>query len=151
MVRKIRLDQIDDVMAEAVQKLVRVTTLEWWARVKEATPVFSLVNYPDLDSIPDFFTLPNGQVVPFKKALLERGTGGELRDDWQTDVSKPYIGTILNNKEYAEPVAYGQNLPPSWGGQYRTRQATVKGYPEIIAKELENWAKREYEKIKRGI
>ena len=52
---------------------------------------------------------------------------------------------------YAEPVAYGQNLPPSWGGQYRTRQATVKGYPEIIGKELENWARGEYEKIKRGI
>jgi len=117
MVRKIRLDQIDDVMAEAVQKLVRATTLEWSARVKKATPVDT----------------------------------GRLRAAWQTDVSKPYTGTILNNMEYAEPVAYGENLPPSWGGRYRTRQATVKGYPEIIGKELENWAKGEYEKIKRGI
>ena len=126
MVRQIRLDQIDDVMAEAVQKLVRTTTLEWSARVKKATPVF-------------------------RPELGESGVGGRLRAAWQTDVSKPYTGTILNNMEYAEPVAYGQNLPPSWGGRYRTRQATVKGYPEIIGKELENWARGEYEKIKRGI
>ena len=25
---------------------------------------------------------------------------------------------------------------PSWGGQYRTRQNTVAGFPELIAKEL---------------
>jgi len=115
--RKIRIDQIDDVMAEAVQKLVKATTLEWSSRVKKATPVDT----------------------------------GRLRLGWQEDVSKPYIGTILNNVEYAEPVVYGENLPPSWGGKYRTRQATVKAYPEIIGKELENWAKGEYEKIKRSI
>mgnify|MGYP003145300422 FL=1 len=117
MVRQIRLDQIDDVMAEAVKDLVRVTTLEWSKRVKKATPVDT----------------------------------GRLRLSWQTDVSKPYKGTILNNLPYAEPVAYGENLPPSWGKKYRTKQQTVKGYPELIGKELEDWAKREYEKIKRSI
>ena len=39
MARKIRLDQIDDVMREAVEKLVASTTLQWTARVKLATPV----------------------------------------------------------------------------------------------------------------
>tara|TARA_R100001443_G_scaffold40668_1_gene54091 strand:- start:242 stop:595 length:354 start_codon:yes stop_codon:yes gene_type:complete len=117
MTKKIKLNEIDNVMAESVQKLVRVTTLEWSARVLKATPVDT----------------------------------GRLRMAWQTDISKPYIGTISNNVEYAEPVAYGQNLPPSWGGEYRTRQGTVKGYPEIIGKELEIWAKREYEKLKRSI
>ena len=38
MTRQIRLDQIDEVMKEAVSKLVRKTTLEWTARVKKATP-----------------------------------------------------------------------------------------------------------------
>mgnify|MGYP003144876494 FL=1 len=117
MTRQIRLDQIDDVMAEAVQELVRVTTLEWSGRVKKATPVDT----------------------------------GRLRLAWQTDVSQPYTGTVINNVVYAEPVAYGENLPPSWGGVYRTRQHTVKGYPELIGKELEAWTKKEYEKIKRSI
>ena len=102
MTRQIRLDQIDDVMAEAVQELVRVTTLEWSGRVKKATPVDT----------------------------------GRLRLAWQTDVSKPYTGTILNNMEYAEPVAYGTSLAPSWNGQYRTRQNTIKGYPELIGKQI---------------
>ena len=39
MARQIRLDQIDDVMAEAIQDLVAITTLQWTARVKLATPV----------------------------------------------------------------------------------------------------------------
>ena len=39
MARKIKLDQIDDVMSEAVSALVAATTLEWTARVKLATPV----------------------------------------------------------------------------------------------------------------
>ena len=143
MAREIKLTEINNFFEEDVVDLVAATTLEWTARVKKATPVFSLDNYPDLDSIPNFFTLPNGQVVPFRKALLDRGTGGELREAWQTEIKK-FRGTIINNKPYAEPVCYGTNLPPSWGGTYRTRQKTVAGFPELIGKELENWMKQQF-------
>jgi hypothetical protein len=143
MAREINLSQINNFFEEDIVDVVAATTLEWTARVKKATPVFSLDNYPDLDSIPNFFTLPNGQVVPFKKALLDRGTGGELREAWQTEIKK-FRGTIINNKPYAEPVCYGTNLPPSWGGQYRTRQKTVAGFPELIAKELEQYIQRNF-------
>ena len=102
MVRQIRLDQIDDVMAEAVQELVQKTTLQWTALAKKATPV---------------------------------GETGNLRNDWKTDIGK-FKGTIINRMEYAEPVIYGTSLPPSWGGQYRTRQQTIKGFPELQAKQL---------------
>ena len=104
MTRKIRLDQIDDVMKEAVQELVAATTLEWTARVKLATPVDT----------------------------------GRLRAAWQTEI-RSLQGTIINNVAYAEPVCFGVNLPPSWGGQYRTRQNTVAGFPELIGKELEQY------------
>ena len=63
MARQISILQIPKVMEESVEILVQATTLEWTARVKKATPVFSLDNYPDLDSIPNFFTLPNGNGV----------------------------------------------------------------------------------------
>ena len=145
MAREIKLTEINDFFEEDVVDLVAATTLEWTKRVKKATPVFSLDNYPDLDSIPNFFTLPNGQVVPFRKALLDRGTGGELREAWQTEIKK-FRGTIINNKPYAEPVCYGTNLPPSWGGRYRTRQDTKAGFPELIAKELESWIKGQFGK-----
>jgi hypothetical protein len=69
---------------------------------------------------------------------------GRLREAWQSDPAK---GEVTNNVEYAEPVIYGTNLPPSWKGEYRTRQNTVPGFPDLIAKELESWVKREYNKI----
>ena len=125
MTRKIRLDQIDDVMREAVEDLVAATTLEWTARVKKATPVRVV-----------FQGEPKG--------------GGQLRNAWQTEI-KPLEGTIINNIVYAEPVCFGVNLPPSWGGRYRTRQKTIAGFPELIGKELEQYARKEYERIVRGI
>ena len=101
MVRQIRLDQIDDLMGEAVQELVQRTTLRWTELSKNATPVDT----------------------------------GNLRLGWKTDIQK-FKGTIINNVEYAEPVIYGTSLPPSWKGRYRTRQQTIKGFPELQAKQL---------------
>ena len=143
MAREINLIDIGDHFGEKVQTVVRKATLKATKDIKEFTPVFSLDNYPDLDSIPNFFTLPNGQVVPFKKALLDRGTGGQLRESWQTKIGK-FQGEVFTTVEYAEPVAYGTNLPPSWGGRYRTRQNTIKGYPELVAKQLERFIADEF-------
>ena len=143
MAREINLTDIGNHFGEKVQTVVRKATFKAEADLKQFTPVFSLDNYPDLDSIPDFFTLPNGQVVPFKKALLDRGTGGQLRGSWQRKIGK-FQGEVFTNVEYAEPVAYGTNLPPSWGGRYRTRQNTIKGYPELVAKQLERFIRDEF-------
>jgi len=124
MTRRIRLDQIDDVMREAVEDLVAATTLEWTKRVKKATPVRVV-----------FQGEPKG--------------GGQLRNAWQTQI-KPLEGTVTNNVVYAEPVCFGVNLPPSWGGVYRTRQNTQAGFPELIGKELEQFVAKQYAKLLRG-
>ena len=116
MVRQIRLDQIDDVMGEAVQELVQKTTLQWTALAKNATPVNT----------------------------------GNLRNGWKTNIQK-FKGTIINNVEYAEPVIYGTSLPPSWKGKYRTRKQTIKGFPELQAKQLTtNYIPQQLKKIIRG-
>ena len=73
---------------------------------------------------------------------------GTLRNGWMPEI-KEFEGVVENRIEYAEPVAYGTNLPPSWKGQYRTRQGTEPGYPDLIAKELVSWAQGEYQKIVR--
>ena len=70
---------------------------------------------------------------------------GTLRNSFQTQI-KPFIGEVFTDVEYAEPVAYGTNLPPSWGGRYRTRQQTIKGYPELVAKQLEQFIANEFRK-----
>ena len=102
MARQIKIEQIDDLMKEAVQELVQKTTLRWTELSIKATPV---------------------------------GETGNLRNDWKTDIGK-LRGTIINRMEYAEPVIYGTALPPSWKGRYRTRQQTIKGFPELQAKQL---------------
>tara|TARA_R100001480_G_scaffold110527_3_gene111777 strand:- start:87 stop:443 length:357 start_codon:yes stop_codon:yes gene_type:complete len=118
MVRQIRLDQINDLMEEAVQELVQKTTLRWTELSKNATPV---------------------------------GETGNLRNDWKTDIRK-FKGTIINRMEYAEPVIYGTALPPSWKGRYRTRQQTIKGFPELQAKQLTvQYIPNELRKIIRGM
>ena len=68
---------------------------------------------------------------------------GRLRAAWQTNIKK-FEGNVTNNVVYAEPVCFGVNLPPSWGGQYRTRQNTVAGFPELIGKELEQYVLRQF-------
>ena len=72
---------------------------------------------------------------------------GRLRAAWQTKIEK-FKGEVTNNVVYAEPVCFGVNLPPSWGGQYRTRQNTVAGFPELIGKELEQYVMNQ---LRRGI
>ena len=72
---------------------------------------------------------------------------GRLRGAWQTNI-KRFEGSVTNNVVYAEPVCFGINKPPSWGGVYRTRQGTVEGFPELIGKELEDYVMRQ---IRRGI
>ena len=63
---------------------------------------------------------------------------GNLRNSFKNKI-EPFVGEVFTNVEYAEPVAFGTNLPESWGGKYRTRQNTIKGYPELIAKQLEQY------------
>ena len=69
-----------------------------------------------------------------------------LRDGWESRV-QGFTGEVTNIVEYAEPVCYGTNLPSSWKGEYRTRQDTVPGFPDLIGKELESWAQQQYRKI----
>ena len=102
MARQIKIEQIDNLMKEAVQEFEQKTTLQWTSLAKKATPV---------------------------------GDTGNLRNGWQTNIRK-LKGTIINNVEYAEPVIYGTSLPPSWQGRYRTRKNTIKGFPELQAKQL---------------
>ena len=65
-----------------------------------------------------------------------------LRGSWQHDI-KPFVGEVFT-EVYADLFAYGTSLPESWGGQFRTRQETIKGYPELIGKQLEGFIEDEF-------
>ena len=103
MAREIRITNIGNHFEEKITRTVEEATLEWEAKVKQATPVDT----------------------------------NNLRGSWENDI-KPFVGEVFTDVEYAEPVAYGTSLPPSWGGRYRTKpnQNTIKGYPELIGKQI---------------
>ena len=118
MPRQIRLDQIPGLLESQVKTLVERTTLQWQAELKTRQP-------------------PVG--TPVDTARLVQG--------WDVNLDNPYQGVVFNNVEYAEAVCYGTNLPPSWGGKYRTRKDTKPGFPDLIGKELEAFARKEWRDI----
>ena len=75
------------------------------------------------------------QWTKLSKKATPVGETGNLRNGWKTNIRK-FKGSISNNVEYAEPVIFGTSLPPSWQGKYRTRKQTIKGFPELQAKQL---------------
>ena len=108
MARNIRLDQIGDLFDEQIQTLVKRTTVLWKSELQTRQP-------------PNLGTPVDTDV---------------LRQAWQVNISEPYTGRIINSMEYAEPVMYGTNLPPSWKGEWRTRVNAVKGFPDLLGKEI---------------
>ena len=120
MARNIRLDQIGDLYDEQVQELVKRTTLKWRYELQVRQP-------PNLGTPVDT---------------------GVLRQAWQVNISEPYTGRIINSMEYAEPVMYGTNMPPSWKGQWRTRVGAIKGFPDLLGKEI---ATKDVPKLMRAI
>ncbi len=58
---------------------------------------------------------------------------GTLKNAWELKIGK-LEAEITNRMEYAEPVIYGNNLPPSWGGNTEHEKARRPGFPERIAK-----------------
>jgi len=73
---------------------------------------------------------------------------GVLIGRWQKTMDNPRQGRVFNNLDYAEPVITGENLPPSWGRKYRTRQGTQVNYHESI---LEEVADKDVPKIVRRV
>lgn len=118
MAKEIPLDKIADHLRESVRLLVAATTLEAEGRLVLATPVG-------------------------KTRVLSNSWMSKTPKKGDTDLD----GEVSNIVVYAEPVIYGTALPPSWGGEFKTTQGTIPGFPDLIAKELESWAKEYFQKI----
>lgn len=111
MGRNIRISKIGDFCAEEVQQVVKRTTIALHSKLQTLE---ALTN--------------NGVGTPVVTA--------RLIESWQLTFDSPYEGRVFNNTVYAAPVIEGRNLPPSWDGQHRTKQGTIKRYPDLIAKEV---------------
>ena len=87
------------------------------------------------------------------KSLLPGKYGDVIPPIDKVNYSTEKIGNdyaIINNLPYAEPVVLGNNLTPSWGGQYRSRQNVPKGWFNSLAKEIKKEIEHNANKIRTG-
>lgn len=116
MARGIRIEDIGDFCKEEVEETVKKTTMALHGKLR------------------------------LYEAATRGGIGtpedtGVLIGAWEMTMDDPLQGRVFNRTVYAEPVIMGENLPPSWVDkngkpEYKTRQGTIPGYPELIADEV---------------
>ena len=145
MTRSIRIGDIGNYCEQQVEQLLRATVLEADRRLKERSPVDTgrlRISWQIGENSASGTPAPPGQY---------RGNAAPpLAINYQ--VGQERLGNVYsihNNLPYAEPVVMGTGLPPSWGGVYRTRQGTVPGFPDLVAREVQRFVDRNWERIKR--
>ena len=127
--RKIKIKDIGRFTEEQFNKVIRFAVLELDARLKEGSPVDTgrfRGNWQisqNSKSVPNVFGpfqnnkgLPRSSLPPIRTNYLNEKAGNTY--------------SIINNLPYAEAVTYGTNLPPSWGGTFKTRQDKRAGWPD---------------------
>ena len=95
----------------------------------------------DLEQVVKEATITLHSKLKLYEAASRGGIGtpvdtGVLIGNWQKTMDSPKQGRVFNNLQYAAPVIAGENLPPSWGGKYRTKQGTKVNYHESILEEV---------------
>jgi len=144
MARNIKLSQIGDYCEDQVEKLLRVTVIETDKRLKEASPTDSgrlRASWQIGENIASGGNKPEGK-YPYTILPAERIGYTQER------VGNVY--SIHNNVPYVEPVLMGTNLPPSWGGSWRSKNNQIeKGYPNVIAKDMQDFVRQNADRIGR--
>lgn len=145
MTRSIRIADIGSYCEQQVEQLLRATVLETDRRLKERSPVDSgrlRVSWQIGENSASGTPPPPGNYggAPTPPVAINYQAGQERLGN---------VYSIHNNLPYAEPVVMGTSLPPSWGGVYRTRQGTIPGFPDLVAREMQVFVDRNWERIKR--
>ena len=64
---------------------------------------------------------------------------GRLRAAWQTRIDTVnFRGLVFNNVVYSEPVCFGVNKPPSWGGVIGQIKILLRAFQNLLGKNLNN-------------
>jgi hypothetical protein len=145
MTRTIKLSQIGDYAAEQYEKLLRVAVLETDKRLKEASPVdtgrlrasWQIGENVATGGVKSPGKYPNTILPPDRLNYTKEELGN--------------VYSIHNNLRYVEPVLMGDNLPRSWQGTWRSKNNQIqRGYPLVIAKDMQAWIKQQADKIGRS-
>ena len=144
MARTIKLGEIGDYCEDQVEKLLRVTVIETDKRLKEASPTDSgrlRASWQIGENTASGGNKPEGK-YPYTILPAER-----------VNYTKERVGNVYsihNNVPYVEPVLMGTNLPPSWEGRWRSKNNQIeKGYPNVIAKDMQDFVRQNADRIGR--
>ena len=139
MAKRIRVDQIDDYSFGRFEELLKVAVLETDKRLKEGSPTKTgrLKNSWQIsENVADGTGKPAGK-YPNVVAPPDR-------TNYQNEkIGNTYI--VYNNVEYAAAVIAGQNMPPSWKGEWRSRNNQIEqNYHLTVAKDIANFIRTNF-------
>ena len=143
MARQIPVRDIGSYCEEQMEKLLRAAVLETDSLLKQASPVDTgrfRASWQVGENAAPGTGAPEGQFDAGKiRKTSKRGrTAQEVLPIQRIGYQQEKVGNIYsvhNNLPYAEPLA-GGSYPPSWGGQYRSKQAEP-GWVQGIAKDVQ--------------
>ena len=127
--RKIKFKDIGRFSEEQFNKVIRFAVIELDARLKEGSPVDTGRFRGNWQISQNSKSVPN-VFGPFQNNKgLPRSSLPPIRTNYRNEKAGNTY-SIINNLPYAEAVTYGTNLPPSWGGTFKTRQDKRAGWPD---------------------
>jgi hypothetical protein len=138
MARTIRVGDIGDYCNQQMEKLLRAAVLDTDSLLKAASPVDTgrfRASWQVGENSASGGRKPDGSYN--KSEIDERTAQGIIPID-RVGYGEEKIGNVYsvhNNLPYAEPLA-GGSYPPSWGGQYRSKQASP-GWVQGVAKDVQ--------------
>lgn len=144
MARRINLSQIGNFSQDKYEQLLRVVVLETDSRLKQGSPV-------DTGRLRMSWSIGENSTPGYDPGPQSGATAiaSPRRLNYGTERAGN-VYHIHNSLPYAEPVLYGTNLPPSWNGSWRSRNNQIQmGYPDLIAREISDWARQAADRIGR--
>jgi hypothetical protein len=134
MARNIRITDIGGYVEGQMEKLLRAAVLETDSLLKQASPV-------DTGRFRASWQVGENSATG---GVAPEGDYGNSPPIERIGYQQERIGNVYsvhNNLPYAEPLA-GNNYPPSWGGQYRSKgNQASPGWVQRVAKDVQGRVK----------
>jgi len=141
MARITTIQGFGDAVNSAMEQLLRSAVLETDFRLKQASPV-------DTGRFRASWQVGENSAAGPGKPPGNYPSAPQIERINYEQERLGNVYSVHNNLPYAEPLAGGPSFPPSWGGQYRSKQADP-GWVEGVAKDIQGFVQRTADRIAR--
>ena len=144
--RELGFDDVEDYLTQLGNQFAQQTVFEADALLKQETPTQTgrlRASWQIGENAISRDSEKPGEYPEAKGSNIPEMKGTNYQPGTET-IGNVY--NIHNAVEYAEPVCMGTALPPSWNNDFKTRQATVEGFPDLVTKQLQVDSQRRFDK-----